>query len=272
MNKQSTKPKVIICTLARDRAWCLPVFFRFLDTIEYPKSRLHHLFIVNGVQQDNTLELIQARAEENKNVHIIVDTEEMPPESANKADRATDGLYLHLARLRDIGLRYCQDHGYDYIFQLDSDVMVLPNVLDKLVSVNVDYSVASIVQYNIDLIEKIERDLITLDYTRNTKLSNPYRLQRKQYWRIDNDRLLEGYAEGSGISLISRRMIESGCNHCYEENKDLSVVKSEDITFAEKAKGGGFQCWRHSGAVVFHLYEKSLMTRSILPNWNGYST
>jgi GT2 family glycosyltransferase len=213
--------------------------------------------------------MCRERADNNKNTHLLIDEEPMPPEPVVKVDRDL-GLHLQLARLRDIGLRYALDKGFDAIWQLDTDILPLPDTLTKLVEANVDYIVPCIVHHNLDLISRVERDTITLDYTRNTSPSNPYRNRIPQYWRLGRTNLMKCYAEGSGISFIRRAVLEAGVDHCYEENKHLEKVTSEDVTFAEKAKAKGFQCWMHMGALVFHVFDKTTLERSAFASWGGY--
>jgi len=63
-------------------------------------------------------------------------------ESSRVSNRRT--MYQHLANLRNFALDTCRKKNPDYIFSLDSDILIRPTLIDKLISFGKD-AIASLV-------------------------------------------------------------------------------------------------------------------------------
>lgn len=107
-------PKVLIVTTTYDKKdYCFEEFWDKASKIDYPNKR--HIFIDNSKSLDY-VETLQKRGLEVFHV-----------ERGNNSREA-------LARSSNFGRKVCLEEGYDYMFMLESDVMVQPDIITKLMT------------------------------------------------------------------------------------------------------------------------------------------
>lgn len=107
-------PSVLIVTTIYDKKeYCLEEFLERSSKIDYPNKR--HIFVDNSKTTDFADKLIGMGLE------------------AYHVDRGNNSREA-IARGCNFGRRMCLEEGYDYLFMLESDVMVEPDILLKLMS------------------------------------------------------------------------------------------------------------------------------------------
>lgn len=113
--------KVMIGCPMRNRAWILPRYLESLTSLEYPSKYLNYCFIVNDCI-DSTLSLLDTFANEHPNqVKILVhDLGERQSRSHLR------GYYnfAHLAQLRNSLLSAFLKSDCDFLFSVDSDIVM----------------------------------------------------------------------------------------------------------------------------------------------------
>lgn len=115
----------------RNRAWILPQYLESLTNLEYPSENLYYCFVVND-STDSTLSKLQTFAEEHPNqVNILVhDYAKLRSKSHLR------GYYnfTHLAQLRNRLLMAFLESDCDFLFSVDSDIIMPPLSLKQLLA------------------------------------------------------------------------------------------------------------------------------------------
>jgi len=117
--------KVAIGCIVRNRAWILPEYLQALKNINYPEKQF--LFLEND-STDNTLNILYQSGI----------TGLLPVTSIKTGfaywNRSGYGInnYGHLAFIRNIYLEMFLLTDADYLLSIDSDVIVSPDIIDKL--------------------------------------------------------------------------------------------------------------------------------------------
>lgn len=149
-----------------------------------------------------------------------------------------------IANIKNSLMRFALDNGYDYIFFVDSDLVLHPVTLSKLIEAK----------------KEIVAEIFWTQWT-------PDDVPAPNAWDFDNyvfrspDRWKEWKKPGLydvGMSgaciLISRDVIKSGVNYSKLYNLNLW---GEDRHFCIRAASHGFQVWLDTYYPAIHLYRQS---------------
>ena len=133
-----TLPRITIACPVRNRAWILPRYLDALDALEYPKDRLQFHFVVNDCT-DNSLELLM-RWMDGRRGHVDIIDIGARPSDTRGALRTGEriAIYPLLAKLRNHILDTAMEDGAHYLFSVDSDILVDPDTLLRLLSAGRD--------------------------------------------------------------------------------------------------------------------------------------
>lgn len=137
----SKPPRVMIGCPVRDRAWILPRYLRCLLNLAYPQTQLEYAFIINNCL-DNTPDVLEDFAQKQTSpVRLVYD-------NSQTRSGCTRGYYSfsRLAELRNQLLAQLLDSECDYLFSLDSDILVSPSTLSSLLENQCD--IVSALVYN----------------------------------------------------------------------------------------------------------------------------
>ena len=145
--------KVLVATLVKDQARWLPRFLEALDRIDYPQEMLRFVFLEGG-SEDASFQMLHRWAEGRRNVTVR-------PYYLLPGDR-----FERLAHLRNALIdQYLKDE--DYVFWIDSDILVGAKALRQLLSDSVPI-VAPMV-----MIENTETFYDTLAFRKNGEKFTP---------------------------------------------------------------------------------------------------
>lgn len=218
-------PLVAVGCPIRNREWILPRYLGALGRLQYPVDRLRFGFIVNDCQ-DRTEELLRAW---DRKPHIEVVDLGFP------AWTRSQGYSLaNLARLRNHLLEWFISSEAAYLFSVDSDILVPPDSLQRLVAH--DRPVISLIVCNTP--------------ERRLRSQRPLRAGRLAYniMRLDEDgqpvHLYDQYPRGGlfevaitgAACLIRRDVLEAGTRYAYHP-------LGEDVFFCQEARRRGFSIW-----------------------------
>jgi glycosyltransferase involved in cell wall biosynthesis len=121
--------KIMIACPVRNRAWILPRYLKSISDLEYPSEYLCYCFVINDCI-DSTPNLLADFARERPGqVKIIVQNL-----GRRQSKSHLRGYYhfAHLAQLRNILLLAFQKSDCDYLFSVDSDILLPPLALNTL--------------------------------------------------------------------------------------------------------------------------------------------
>jgi hypothetical protein len=125
--------KLLIHTPISNRAWCLPEFLRALSAQELPAGTIvQYLFDVND-SQDKSFDLLETFA---KQPSRCVDVVEHPWPALSLRDHQWNAeRYRRMIFLRNAALVAAHDRGCQYLFSVDSDVILKdPDTLSHLMA------------------------------------------------------------------------------------------------------------------------------------------
>jgi len=168
------------------REWVLPYYLRNIYDLNYDKKLIHILWVINNTT-DNSMAILekfrQVYGSEYGSISIqIWENPKVGKDERTTEQRGSKG-YEWLAELRNRGVYECLKGGYDYLFSVDSDVLLPPEVLNNLISKQKKYVSALLYngyEHSPDKPEKYPNVLRTFDdgrtylhtlnnYTKNKK-------------------------------------------------------------------------------------------------------
>ena len=130
-------PHVCLLTPVKNRAWALPAYFECLLALDQGNNTLSLLFL-DDASTDATptlLEAFQADCAHRFASITILKNDDAFGDNTSSRDMAA-GLrkYRHLAYLRNSLLLHAEDENPDYVFSMESDVLLFPDCLTALIA------------------------------------------------------------------------------------------------------------------------------------------
>lgn len=261
--KMNDKKIVISCPVS-NRGKFLPYFLDNLYKLDYPKKLITFYFLINNSHDDTESILLNFKScyesEYNSiNIDYYKKNKNVPLDCRVK-DIRVKFTYRHLAQLRNRILQYVSSSDADFLFSVDSDIMVKPDTLKKLLSHDKD----------------IVSSLIWNGYIKNP--SNPYLypniLIRKENntfthvsnWYVKNapvlteSKLIEIDATGA-ICLISKE-VASNTQYGFHS-------QGEDIFWSIDCKNKGYKLHCDLSAYCEHLMSEELLEKYIEKNYKS---
>jgi hypothetical protein len=120
--------KLIIGCPIKDRAWCLPEWFAATEGQPLDGVEVEYLFVLSTDTSDNTEAVLKEHTD-----NVLYDI------SPGRSQRDIDGHvwgamhhYQYMCHLRNGLLREAADMGADYFFSLDSDIILPPEGLKRV--------------------------------------------------------------------------------------------------------------------------------------------
>lgn len=139
---------VVIGCPVRNRDWILSEYLTAISKLDYPKHKIYLYFVLND-SVDNSKKILEQFKEDNLksyfNITIIEKNFGFPNDLGeqglgrknNGIDRGTYCAKA-LSECRNMLLNAAMNHDFDYLFFVDSDIIVLPDVLTKLIETKKD--------------------------------------------------------------------------------------------------------------------------------------
>lgn len=212
--------KVMIGCPVRNRAWILPRYLKSISNLEYPGEYLSYCFIVNDCI-DSTPDLLADFARERPGqVKIIVHNM-----GRLKSRSHLRGYYhfAHLAWLRNILLSAFLQSDCEYLFSIDSDILLPPYALNRLLK---------------DECEIISALVCNGHETRDPGIYNILRHNKDGTWRHIREFSREGVfeVECTGAVYLLKRNVIDGYGIRYS-----AAYGAEDIGFCMNALSKGIK-------------------------------
>ena len=232
------------------KAWILPEYLDGILRLDYPKDRITLSFLVNDCV-DNSLDLLLNLRNAYKDQYrkIIVNSVDFKVLNYIRTGGARVG-YDHLAMIRNLWLDSLSDE--DYIFSVDTDIVMLPNTLSTLLSHNLDMCAALIS----NLFGNFSICNILNLHTVQKKTHNPSEPVRDfvvaaHVQDIPQSEVIEIDVTGA-VALMHRKIIDAGVR--FSDDK-----QGEDIAFCTAVKEAGFKIHCDTGHRLFHVMGVGLL-------------
>jgi len=210
------QPKVMIGCPVRNRAWILPRYLESLERIEYPRSNIEYCFVINDCIDRTPCILEEFAARHGHQVKLIYHDMK-----SNRSHIRGQYNFHDLAGLRNILLAAFIASDCQYLFSLDSDILVPPHALVQLIAADCDI-IAALVCNGHELGDDKIYNLLT--YTESGSLIHLKDFPRDQVFRVD--------CTGAAY-LIKRHVIET------LKVRYSAKFGAEDIGFCQAARKQG---------------------------------
>lgn len=247
------KPYILIAAPVRNRAWILPKYLDSLENLDYPKDKLAFCFIINDSTDDSKDILENWKGWNEKDyryIRIAVINFGCPRDWGEDGTRVLSkklgisrrDLYTYpaLAALRNIILASARlDKKIEYLFSVDSDILLSPDILNKLLEGKKDIAAALIENGTNKKTNFKDYNFIPIDGF------------GKRY--ILPDGPAEVKITGAAV-LISRRVFSK------EKIIYYSAKSGEDEGFCESARVFGFKSY------IFPELQKHIMKKEMMIN------
>lgn len=220
---------IMIGCPVNNRAKILPQYLSHIFDLEFPKDIIHLSFVVNGPQNDSTYELLLEFKKKFQKLYKDITIVNIHNEYTDS--RNVGRNYSNIANMRNTWLstRTKED---EYIFSVDSDILISDWTLMRLISHKKD--ICSALVKNLDM-GPIRVYNIRGDPNDGFDIIEP------------TGKLLEVYLTGA-CYLIHKNVIDSGVAYGYHE-------WGEDVIFCNEAKRRGFGIFCDTGLTTEHIME-----------------
>ncbi|SKC84203.1 glycosyltransferase family 2 protein [Maledivibacter halophilus] len=254
------KLKILIGSSIRQEADTLKHFLDSLDNLEKNNILVNYYFIDDNEESSSRdlLKDFKSRAKEK----IIIQKENAVDSYICNEDTHhwNEKLIWKVAKYKNRIIDYCKKNNYDYLFLIDSDIVLHPKTLNHLISTKKDI-ISEIFwtkwRQDSSLLPQVwlYDQYSMIEKGREEKLS-----QRETSHRLNNfiEKLKEpGIYEVGGLgacTLISKKALNKGVN--YDEIYNISFW-GEDRHFSIRAAVLGFKLYVDTTYPAYHIYRKS---------------
>ncbi|MNI22125.1 Tetratricopeptide repeat protein [compost metagenome] len=274
------KPRVLIGSPVRQIPHILHEFLTSLVELEQSSTEVDYLFIDDNLDIESS-RLLRLFAKDNGRTNII-DRRTQVTEDYERDERThywKDSQVWKVAAMKDDIITRAREGNYDYLFLIDSDLVLHPATLEQLRQVDKDIvSCIYWTQWEPDTMEMpqvwLHDEYNQFNVERRQKLSKQEELRRvKQFYAKLR---IPGIYEVGGLgacTLISRKSLLAGV--CFAEIKNVSFW-GEDRHFCIRAQAIGLALYVETTFPAYHIYrqtdlegvssyKQSWMDRSSLP-------
>lgn len=223
--------KVLLGAPVRNRAWILPRYIDHIKRMDLRDIQLDTLFVANDCN-DNSVELLL------KAGFNVRRYDNLPTKTSGYV-RGQYG-YAHLANLRNILIDEFLRTDNEYLFSVDTDVLVPPYGLAKLIKNGKDVCSMILCNQKGTLGNRAHNIMSYVD-------TGDGRGYYRHVMRWSDGELIPVDLTGA-VYLIHRRVLEYGIRYAYDR-------QGEDIPFCREAKRAGFELFCDTSLKPIHVME-----------------
>lgn len=166
---------------------------------------------------------------------------------SNKTHEWKDENFKEVVLMKNFILKYAKEHNYDYVFLVDSDLILHQNTLVKLI--------------------EAKKDMVVEVFWTKWDNDNPNMEQLPNAWNMDNYTIAPSelgkwktkglYPVGmaGACTLLSKYVLDKNINFTPVPNVSWTIW--EDRAFCIRAMCAGIQPWLDTHHPAIHLYRKS---------------
>jgi hypothetical protein len=218
----------------RDRDWCVKDYLKSIYNIDYDKKQITLSFLIND-SEDNTQErLLEFMHKHQKEYsRIIVSLKNYGFKKSERDFGRMMDDFMHLAQVRNDWVKTLKDE-VDYIYSIDSDILVPSNSLKKLIKNDKD--ICSILINNSKVKKGYGKDI-----------TNLFKENGENIMAYFKNKLFEVNVTGAAYLIKSKVL---------KKTKYYSHLLGEDFGFCVNARKNKFEVWCDSNLEGLHLMNK----------------
>lgn len=232
--------KVMIGCPVRNRAWILSRYLEHLKRLKFPMRKIEYCFVINDCV-DETPDILETFADEQSSPVKLIRIDF----GHNQGHERGEYSFFRLAKLRNLLLKGFLDSDCDYLFSVDSDILIPPSALRCLLDDDCDI-VSALVCNGHELRNKKIFNILNRE---NGKWMHLLEFPRDQIFQVD--------CTGAAY-LIKRRVIER-----YEVRYSASLG-AEDIGFCQSACSKGIKIFCDGRIECTHVMKEDDIKKSTI--------
>lgn len=220
--------KILIGCPVHNREWILPLYLKHLYDIDYPKDSISLCFILNDSKdksKDILLNFKEKHSKEYRNIIIKEINYNMPDDL--RQNRIKNKIYDRLSKVRNEFLNCIIDE--DYVFSIDSDILVPKDSLLRLLNHNKD--IISALVYNDP--NKVYPNILLI---KNGKITHYFNFPKNSLFEVDI----------TGAVYLLKSEVCQKVRYSYHSF-------GEDVPFCLCAKKLGYKIWCDSSIYCNHI-------------------
>jgi len=252
-------PRVLLGSPVRQKAEILSNFLLSIKELSLSTIDVDFYFIDDNIEEESS-QLLVSFATENPNT-LITKVEDDRPYICNESTHIwEEELIWKVAEFKNSIINKAREDDYDYLFLVDSDLVLHPQTLEHLISLKKDV-VSEIfwTRWQPDFPELpqvwVSDQYNLFNNLRGENLTESQVLQR--VLQFMNQLKVPGVYQVGGLgacTLISKRAIQAGVN--FKEIYNISFM-GEDRHFCIRAAALGFELFVDTHYPAFHIYRLS---------------
>lgn len=260
---EGLEKRVLIGSPVRQKPGILREYLDSLNRLEKKGLRVDYYF-VEGNTDPKSIEWMEGFAKEKGRQCLIFHEDKTKIEPENKCNEEThywqNSIIWKIARFKDQMIEYARDHGYDYLFLIDSDLVLHPQTLLHLI--HQDKEIISEIFWT-----KWTPDLPPLPSVWLSDLYNLYEIgpgetlpqeeifkrQEKFLSKLREPGVYE-IGELSACTLISKKALDKAIS--FGKIKNVTFW-GEDRHFCIRAAALGIPLYVDTHYPAFHIYRES---------------
>jgi len=249
-----SQPNICIGAPISNRQDFLPYYLDNILNLNFNRKQLSLYFIINNSQDDSEKILQRFKLDYQHEYHNITIDYYNGNKHVPKDERTNDirlkHSYNHLSLLRNMLLNHTVKNNYSHLLSVDSDIMISPDTLNKLLSHNVD--ICSSLIWNGFLHEPSHpwKFPNILNYNLFGQLEHISNWYVKNSPNLTESKLIEVSATGACI-LISKEVCK--------QTKYSWHLQGEDMSWSEDCQKKGFKLHCDLGCYSTHCMSEQLL-------------
>lgn len=250
--------KILIAAPVNNRAWCLRDFLQSIRELTTPDDcEISYYFLENDSTDDSLDVLSESTA---KWEHCAIESVHNDLPEYDRTGPGGHAMYTRMAQLRNRIRLYAVNSGYDYLFSVDSDIMLQPDTLKRLLAHSLHFVAATISNSGSHIFSCVNA-LGFIEASGSGPYSDP------PIWhRIVPEPNGVKQVGGTGAVFLASRAILEANTYLYEVLKEskyyhpqILPVYGEDYQFAMCCGDRGWTQHIDFGIRAWHCYTKDLL-------------
>lgn len=252
---QANFPKILVASPVRQSPFILKEFLIELSKIDCTDIQLDYLF-VNDNQEDLSYRLLNAFSVDGSKV-IVWDSEKKDNYVCdNETHHWDDSLFSKIASFKNQMIEYAKSNKYDYLFFIDSDILIRPETVLHLIAQKKE--IISEIFWTKWKPEHFYLPQVWL-YDQKT-MHEPDQFKNPNKGTIEFLKTLSrpGVYKVGGLgacTLISKSALDKGVN--FSPLYNIRFLRGEDRFFCVRAAALGIQLYVDTHLPAFHIYRES---------------
>jgi hypothetical protein len=257
---------IAITSIIKNREWILNEYLEAILNIDFSKENLYLIFLDDS-SIDKSLEILNQfeKYHEHKyaGIYILPTNINFDNNFSSRDSKDRQKLYSHLARLRNIMIDIINYLGCHYQLSIDSDILVLPDILTYLLSFNKRYIASMVLNDNSKEIRKFDYDNL-----KNRYINAAYKIDDKyiHFKTYDIGNTYEVDCSGA-CYLVNYEILNEKTNR-FEYHKF-----GEDAGYCENIKMNGCEIFINTTVKSIHVMDKEnkIEALKVFNNYGRYN-